>query len=109
MTIQDIIDKTGWNSLIDQKLDTTVEAVFCGDLLSYVMGHGESGQAWITMQTHQNVIAIAALKEFACVILVDDLDPDPDAFDSAKELGIPILVSPLDTFASAKVLVNLGF
>ena len=46
--------------------------VTCGyacDLLSWVMSHGEEGMAWVTVQTHLNVIAVAALADMACVIL----------------------------------------
>lgn len=108
MTVQDLIKETGWKTLVPTKKDAAIRSVFIGDLLSYVMGNAESSQAWITMQTHQNVIAIAALKDFACVILIDDLYPDPDALESALENGIPILVSPLDAYQSAKVLMQLG-
>ena len=46
--------------------------VTCGyvcDLLSWVMAHGDEGMAWVTVQTHLNVIAVAVLSEMACVIL----------------------------------------
>ena len=31
------------------------------------------GNVWVTLQTHKNVMAIASLKELACVILVKAL------------------------------------
>ena len=50
--------------------------VTCGyvcDLLSWVMAHGEEGMAWVTVQTHLNVVAVAALAEMACVILPEGI------------------------------------
>lgn len=108
MTVLELQEKTEWSCLSDHGNHHTVESVFSGDLLSYVMGHALSDQAWVTMQTHQNVIAIAALKDLACVILIDDNQPDEDALMSAKEHEIPILISPLSAFETIKVLVNLG-
>ena len=42
--------------------------IACGytcDLLSHVMGRGQADMAWITVQAHMNVIAVAALLDFA--------------------------------------------
>ena len=44
--------------------------VSCGytcDLLSWVMAHGTAGMAWVTVQTHMNVIAVASLMEMTAV------------------------------------------
>ena len=48
-------------------VDTDKE-VTCGytcDLLSWVMAHGDEGMAWVTVQTHMNVVAVAMLSEMA--------------------------------------------
>ena len=50
--------------------------ILCGytcDLLSHVMGKGQADMAWITVQAHMNVIAVAALLDFACVIIPENL------------------------------------
>ena len=47
-------------------------AIACGytcDLLSHVMGKGVADMAWVTVQTHMNVVAVASLLDFACVIV----------------------------------------
>ena len=50
-------------------LEKEVRCGYTCDLLSWVMAHGEEGMAWVTVQTHMNVIAVAVLSEMACVIL----------------------------------------
>ena len=51
-------------------LDREIEGCYVSDLLSDVMGNADMGNVWVTLQTHKNVMAIASLKELACVVLV---------------------------------------
>ncbi len=70
--------------------------VNCGyacDLLSWVMAHGMPGTAWVTVQTHLNVIAVATLMEFACVILPEGIDMEESSLKKAQSEGIPVLKS----------------
>ena len=64
------------------------------DLLSWVMARGEEGMAWITVQTHLNVIAVACLHDFACVIIPEDIDVPEATLAKANEEGIPVFSSP---------------
>lgn len=70
--------------------------VTCGyvcDLLSWVMAHGHKGMAWVTVQTHINVIAVAVLMELSCVILPEGLALEEEAFQKAKSEGVPVFRS----------------
>lgn len=109
MTILDLTQQTHWKMLNAGKLETVISGIYAGDLLSYVMGNGEAGQAWVTMQTHQNVIAICSLKEFSLLILVDGNELDDEALQSARDNDVNVLVSPLPAFETIKTLVELGF
>ena len=71
------------------------------DLLSDVMGFAQEGNVWVTLQTHKNVIAIASLKELACVVLVKGNKPDDDMLEQAKNEGIPVLGTDEQTFEVA--------
>jgi hypothetical protein len=108
MIVKDLLALTNWTSLNDEALDNSMDGVICGDLLSYVMGHGSSNQVWVTMQTHQNIIAIAALKEFACIILIDDYTLEIDVLESARKNLIPVIVSPLSAFETIRSLIQIG-
>lgn len=75
--------------------------VLCGytcDLLSWVMAHGAEGMAWVTVQTHMNVIAVAVLAEMACVILPENIHMEQESLDKAAAEGLCVLRSPLSGY-----------
>ena len=75
--------------------------VTCGyvcDLLSWVMSHGDTGMAWVTVQTHMNVIAVAVLSEMACVILPEGIDMEEESLAKAVAENMVVLQSPLTAF-----------
>lgn len=109
MTVVELTQLTHWKMINSGDLETQISGIYCGDLLSYVMGNGEAKQAWVTMQTHQNVIAICSLKEFSVLVLVDGNHLDDEALQSAKDNDVNVLVSPLPAFETMKKLVQLGF
>ncbi|MBO4489298.1 MAG: serine kinase [Bacteroidales bacterium] len=102
MTVKDIIEKMNLKVYSgENNLDTVIKGGYVSDLLSDVMGFAQEGHAWVTLQTHKNVIAIASLKELACVILVKGNEPDDDMLEQAKEEDIPVLGTTEQTFEVA--------
>lgn len=85
-------------------LENEITGGYVSDLLSDVMGFAQEGQVWITLQTHQNVMAIASLKDLAAVILVKGFTPDEDTLAHSEEEGIPVLGTQLSTFEIAGML-----
>ena len=80
---------------------TEDKEITCGytcDLLSWVMAHGDEGMAWVTVQTHLNVIAVAALADMACVVLPEDIVMEPESLEKAESEGLCVLSSPLTAF-----------
>ena len=75
--------------------------VLCGytcDLLSWVMAHGQEGIAWVTVQTHMNVIAVAALHDMSCVIMPENIQMEKESVEKAAEEGICVLESGLSGY-----------
>ncbi|HZK34688.1 MAG TPA: DRTGG domain-containing protein [Bacillota bacterium] len=91
-------------SSIDNKITTGVSC----DLLSWVMANGKKDSIWITVQTHLNIIAVASLLELSCILISHDSAIDPKTIEKAKEEGITLLVSKLDTFQLSGKLFSLG-
>lgn len=89
-------------------LDREVESGYCCDLLSRVMAKGKKGMAWITVQTHMNVVAVAALVEMACIIIPEGIEVEPKVLDKAEEEGIIVLSSDLTAFELAGRLYQMG-
>ena len=80
-------------------LERTVRCGYACDLLSWVMAHGDESMAWVTVQTHMNVIAVAALHDMACVILPESIQMDAESLEKAAAENICVLQSPLSGYA----------
>lgn len=88
----------------EDSLDKEIIGGYTSDLLSDVMGHLEEDQLWITMQTHQNIVAVATLKDAAAVLIVNGASPDEETLQKGKEEGIALLGTSLSAFvASGKI------
>jgi predicted transcriptional regulator len=99
MKVTELVDKFGLKVFSGKAgLKNEISGGYVSDLLSDVMGFARENQVWITLQTHQNVMAIASLKDLAAVIIVKGLQPDPEAMKHSDEEGIPLLGTDLETF-----------
>lgn len=108
MTINEIAKALNLNIFCGQEyLENQITGGYVSDLLSDVMGNSEAGQAWITLQTHRNVAAIASLRELSAIILVKSCEPDADMSKQAEEEGIPVLGTPLSTYEISGQLYRL--
>ena len=100
MTLQELIALADAENMTPElPLDTPVSCGYTCDLLSWVMAHGKPGMAWVTVQTHLNVIAVASLMEMAAVILPEGIEMEGPSLAKAKEEGVAVLQSPLTAYA----------
>jgi predicted transcriptional regulator len=79
-------------------LSNDITGGYVSDLLSDVMGNAKEGQVWITLQTHQNIIAVGSLKDIAAIIIVKGFAPEADTIEKSNIENIPVLSTELDTF-----------
>ena len=94
MKVREIIEKLQLEVLAGQdKMDAEVTGGYTSDLLSDVIANSKEGNLWITLQTHQNIVAVAKLKDLAGIIVVNNREPDEDTLTKAQEENIPILGS----------------
>lgn len=70
-----------------------IEDVYVCDLLSWVMAHAAHKSAWVTIQTHPNIVAVASLMELSCIIIPENADLDDETIAKANNENIPILIS----------------
>jgi predicted transcriptional regulator len=89
------------------RLSNEITGGYVSDLLSDVMGNAKEGQIWITLQTHQNIIAVASLKELAAIIIVQGTVPDSETIEKSNIENIPLLLTSLDTFTITGRLFEL--
>lgn len=105
MTVAQLADKLTLTAFATPDPEREVTGGYMGDLLSWVMGRAQSGAAWITIMSNQNVAAVAALSDVACVILSEGVQPDPDLLKKAEMQGINLLGTPMGSF---QIAVELG-
>ncbi len=107
MKVSELVEKFGLKVFSGMAgLENEVNGGYVSDLLSDVMGNAAEGELWVTLQTHQNVMAIASLKDLAAVIIVKGFEPDDDTVEHSNEEGIPVLGTGLDTFEITGLLYN---
>jgi serine kinase of HPr protein (carbohydrate metabolism regulator) len=94
MIVKEIMDSMNLRLAAGESgLSNKIEDVYVCDLLSWVMAHAASKSAWVTIQTHPNVIAVATLMDLSCVIIPENAEIDEQTINKANEEGIPVLVS----------------
>lgn len=107
MKVSELVEKFGLKVFSGQTgLDNEITGGYVSDLLSDVMGNAAEGEVWVTLQTHQNVMAIASLKDLAAVILVKGFEPDEDTLERSNDEGIPLLGTDLETFEITGQIYN---
>ena len=89
-------------------LERSVSGGYASDLLSDVMANSREGDVWVTLQVHPNIVAVAALKELAGIIIVQGKKPETETVKKAQQEGIPLMVSELQAFEIIGKLYHLG-
>jgi len=89
-------------------LDREVKEGYCGDLLSEVMANAPLSCVWLTVQGHQNIVAVAVLREMAAVVVTGGRSPERETLARADQEGIPILKWPRSAFELAGKLYTAG-
>ncbi len=90
------------------EMERAVEGGYVSDLLSDVIAGSQEGDLWMTLQLHQNVVAVAFLNNLAGIIVVGGRDPDPETIEKAEDQGVPIMVSTLQAYELAGRLYEMG-
>jgi predicted transcriptional regulator len=108
MKLHEIVNKVALhNYTATELLDVDVHDVYISDLLSDVMGNAKQNQLWITLQSHKNVIAVAALKDIAGVVFINGVCPSDDLIELANQKGIALLGTTETAFNTGGKLYQL--
>jgi hypothetical protein len=109
MKLREIIESMGLTIHNEgDHLDEEVTGGYTGDLLSDVIASGRHGDVWITIQVHENIIAVATLKDLAGIILAKNSQPLEETTENARSEGVTLLGSHLTAFQLAQELAQLG-
>lgn len=106
MTLRDFLKKADLESIYIADEEKNVVGAYAGDLLSWVIGRAQENEAFLTIMTNVNVVAVAALAELSCIIFCENVPVPEEVIAAAKEKQITLLRSSHPTFQTA---VNLSF
>ena len=107
MTVRQMLDITGWNALTGYSEQEVTSGYVC-DMLSWVMARAQSGTAWITVQAHVNVVAVAALTGCSCVVISDSIKVSEETLSAARDKNVCIVSVPCTSYGAAAALHDLG-
>ncbi|MBQ2687361.1 MAG: hypothetical protein IJF52_01875 [Clostridia bacterium] len=107
MTVNDLLKVEGFSSVVLCEADREIQGVYIGDLLSWVMGRAKSGDAWITIMSNVNTLAVATLADTSCIILAEGVSLDEGVKETAQAKGINVISTPLSSYSAALKLYSV--
>lgn len=107
MTVNGLIQSGEFRAITVTDGEREIDGVYIGDLLSWVMGRAQSGNAWITIMSNINILAVASLADTACIILAEDVALDDDIITTAKQKDVNILSTDKSAYEAATALYKL--
>jgi len=109
MTVREFAEKLKMKIYTGEAgLDREVSGVYICDLLSWVMSHAAKGDAWITVLTHLNTVAVALLAEVSCIVVPEGIPLEEATVKKAEQEGVAILGSGLDAYGISCLACELG-
>ncbi len=106
MTVNEFATKHDLCPLCVPDGEREITGGYVGDLLSWVMGRATAGDAWITIMSNQNIVAVASLADVSCIILAEGVTAEPDVIETAEKRGINILSGTADAFSLSATLAK---
>lgn len=110
MTLDQIIRSLGLKVLTEEANYKHLHPVsgYVSDMLSCVMTGAKKKGIWVTLQAHNNIVAVASLLDLAAVIITENAQPDENTIKKAIEEGVILLSTPRKSFYVVGKLWELG-
>ena len=84
--------------------EAKITGAYIGDLLSWVMGRASEGDAWITIMSNVNTVAVATLTGVSCIILAEGVTLDDEVLSTAHDKGVNVLTTEMSAYECAVAL-----
>ena len=107
VTVKELAERMSFDALCMPEPEREITGGCAGDLLSWVMSTAKEGDAWVTIMSNINVVAVASLCDVACVVLAQGVVLEEKELATAKEKSINILSSPLPAFELCRGIGDL--
>lgn len=103
MKVNELASLEGFSTIAMPDGEREISGVYIGDLLSWVMGRAKADDAWITIMSNINIVAVASLADVACIILAEGVQLDRAVTETAKSKGVNILSCSMPAYEAAKI------
>lgn len=81
---------------------------YVSDMLSCVMTGAKNKGVWVTLQAHNNIIAVACLLDLSAVIITEGAQPDQETIQKANDEGVTLLTTDKNSFYVVGKLWEMG-
>lgn len=108
MTVSEICRALGGEIQCEGEAAREITGATAGDLLSFIMGTAPEGAAWVTVQAHLNVAAVAVLKDLPLIIIAAGRNAPEDLIERCKTEKITIISVPETLYGTCAKLASLG-
>jgi len=106
--LKEVANKLNLEVLNKADFKKEVKGCYIGDLLSNVMANAKEGDLWVTIQGHQNIIAVALLADAAAVVVAENSEVDEKSIKRAAEKDVNLLRSKLSAYELASEFAQMG-
>ena len=106
LTVNDLLGEESVALTGEVGLKNEIKQGYACDMLSWTMSHAKPATAWVTVQNHMNVIAVASLTECACVILPEGIQPETEVLEKAAAENVAVLSSLLSGFSLCALIAK---
>ena len=107
MTVQEFAHRYGCKVYSMPDGNREITGGYAGDLLSWVMGRLRADQAWVTIMSNVNIVAVATLADPSCIILAEGVVPEKDVVARALENGVNILGAEETAFSVCTAIASV--
>jgi predicted transcriptional regulator len=101
MTVNDLLLNENFKAVTLPDGEREISDVYIGDLLSWVMGRAKADDAWITIMSNVNILAVASLADTACSVLAEGVTVDERIKATATQKCINIISTDFSIFEAA--------
>ena len=105
MKVDRLMEISGTECPLPASADAEISAAFTSDLLSDVIAHTPEHSVLITIQAHQNTVAVASLVGIRAILACSSRPIPADMIEAARTQSVALFRTPLNQF-DASVAVH---
>jgi hypothetical protein len=110
MTLDKIIQKLELKVLTEKKDFSSITPThgYVSDMLSCVMSGARSNSIWVTLQAHNNIVAVGLLVNVSAILISEGAQPDSETIRKANEEGVTLLSCKKNSYYVVGKLWEMG-